>query len=81
MTSLPAQRVGLKERGILKTGFFADVVVFDPTTVIDKATFENPHQYSEGIHLVVVNGQPVWKDGTFAGNFPGRVLRGPGYRP
>jgi len=81
MTSLPAQRVGLKERGILKTGFFADVVVFDPTTVIDKATFENPHQYSEGIHLVVVNGQPVWKDVTFAGNFPGRVLRGPGYRP
>jgi len=81
MTSLPAQRVGLKERGILKTGFYADVVVFDPTTVIDKATFENPHQYSVGIHLVLVNGQPVWKEGVFAGNFPGRVLRGPGYRP
>jgi dihydroorotase/N-acyl-D-amino-acid deacylase len=81
MTSLPAQRVGLKERGILKTGFYADVVVFDPATVIDKATFENPHQYSAGIHLVLVNGQPVWKEGVFGGNFPGRVLRGPGYRP
>jgi len=80
MTSLPAQRVGLRERGILKAGFYADVVVFDPTTVIDKATFENPHQYSEGIQLVLVNGQPVWREGTFAGNLPGRVLRGPGYR-
>ncbi len=81
MTSLPAQRVGLKERGILKPGFYADVVVFDPAIVIDKATYEDPHQYSEGISLVLVNGQPVWKDGAFAGNFPGRVLRGPGYRP
>ena len=80
MTSLPAQRVGLRERGILKAGFYADIVVFDPTTVIDKATFENPHQYSEGIQLVLVNGQPVWREGTFAGNLPGRVLRGPGYR-
>jgi dihydroorotase/N-acyl-D-amino-acid deacylase len=80
MTSLPAQRVGLKERGILKTGFFADVVVFDPTTVIDKATFENPHQYSEGIQIVLVNGQPVWNNGAFGGNFPGRVLKGPGFR-
>ncbi len=80
MTSLPAQRVGLKERGILKPGFYADIVLFNPKTVIDKATFENPHQYSEGIDLVLVNGVPVWKDGMFAGNFPGRGLRGPGYR-
>jgi dihydroorotase/N-acyl-D-amino-acid deacylase len=80
MTSLPAQRVGLKERGILKSGFYADIVLFDPKTVIDKATFENPHQYSEGIDLVLVNGVPVWKDETFAGNYPGRGLRGPGYR-
>lgn len=80
MTSLPAQRVGLKERGILKPGFYADIVLFDPKTVIDKATFEDPHQYSEGIDLVLVNGVPVWKDGIFAGNYPGRGLRGPGYR-
>lgn len=80
MTSLAAQRVGLKERGILKPGFYADIVLFDPKTVIDKATFEDPHQYSEGIDLVLVNGVPVWKDGIFAGNYPGRGLRGPGYR-
>lgn len=80
MTSLPAQRVGLKERGLLKPSFFADIVIFDATTVTDKATFEQPHQYSEGINVVLVNGQPVWEDGKFAGNYPGRVLRGPGYR-
>lgn len=79
MTSLPAQRVGLKNRGILKEGFFADVVVFDPVTVTDKATFEVPHQYSEGINLVLVNGLPVWENNKFTGNLPGRVLRGPGY--
>lgn len=81
MTSLPAQRVGLQHRGLLKPGFFADVTVFDPKTVIDKATFENPHQYSEGIRLVLVNGRAVWENGAFAGNYPGRPLRGPGYRP
>jgi dihydroorotase/N-acyl-D-amino-acid deacylase len=80
MTSLPAQRVGLRERGILKPGFYADVVVFDPATVIDNATFENPHQYSEGVSLVLVNGKPVWEDGKFTGNLPGKVLRGPGYK-
>lgn len=80
MTSLAANRVGLKERGILKPGFYADVVIFDPAKVIDKATFENPHQYSEGIEVVIVNGQPVWENGTFTGNLPGKVLRGPGYR-
>jgi len=79
MTSMPAQRVGLRNRGILKEGFFADVVVFDPATVTDKATFENPHQYSEGISLVLVNGLPVWENNKFTGNLPGRVLRGPGY--
>jgi dihydroorotase/N-acyl-D-amino-acid deacylase len=80
MTSLAANRVGLKERGLLKPGFFADVVIFDPAKVIDKATFENPHQYSEGIEVVLVNGQPVWEGGKFTGNLPGNVLRGPGYR-
>jgi dihydroorotase/N-acyl-D-amino-acid deacylase len=80
MTSLPAQRVGLKERGILKPGFYADVVIFDPASVTDKATFENPHQYSEGVSLVLVNGTPVWEDGKFTGNLPGKILRGPGYK-
>lgn len=79
MTSLPAQRMGIKDRGILKPGFFADLVVFDPATITDKATFENPHQYSEGISLVLVNGVPVWENGKFTGNLPGRVIRGPGY--
>jgi N-acyl-D-amino-acid deacylase len=79
MTSLPAQRVGIKDRGILKVGFYADIVMFDPETITDKATFENPHQYSEGMSLVLVNGKPVWENGTFTGNLPGRVLRGPGY--
>jgi len=79
MTSLPAQRVGIKDRGILKQGFYADLVMFDPETVTDKATFENPHQYSEGMSLVVVNGKPVWENGKFTGNLPGRILRGPGY--
>ena len=80
MTSLPAQRVGLKGRGLLKEGFFGDVVIFDPTMVSDKATFEKPHQYSVGINTVLVNGQPVWENGGFAGNLPGKVLRGPGWR-
>jgi len=80
MSSLPAQRVGLRERGILKPGFYADVVVFDPETVTDKATFEDPHQYSEGISVVLVNGKPVWEEGKFTGNLPGKVLRGPGYK-
>jgi dihydroorotase/N-acyl-D-amino-acid deacylase len=79
MTSLPAQRMGIKDRGILKPGFFADLVLFDPATITDKATFENPHQYSEGISLVLVNGMPVWENGKFTGNLPGRVIRGPGY--
>jgi len=79
MTSLPAQRVGIKDRGILKVGFYADIVMFDPETITDKATFENPHQYSEGVSLVLVNGKPVWENGKFTGNLPGRVLRGPGY--
>ena len=56
MTSLPAARVGLAQRGQVKPGWFADLVVFDPETVIDKATFEKPHQYPEGIHHVFING-------------------------
>jgi dihydroorotase/N-acyl-D-amino-acid deacylase len=80
MTSLPAGRVGIQDRGILRPGMFADVVIFDPHTVIDKATFENPHQYSEGIEHVFVNGQIVWENGAHTGALPGKVLRGPGWR-
>lgn len=79
MTSLPANRVGLKGRGVLKPGYFADIVIFDPSTVLDKATFEDPHQYSVGIDFVFVNGSAVWEEGKFTGNLPGKVLRGPGY--
>jgi dihydroorotase/N-acyl-D-amino-acid deacylase len=79
MTSQPAQRVGLRDRGLLKPGFFADVVVFDPDSVIDLATFEQPHQYSQGVDHVLVNGRTVWAKGAFGGNYPGRALRGPGW--
>jgi dihydroorotase/N-acyl-D-amino-acid deacylase len=79
MTSQPAQRVGLRDRGLLKPGFFADVVVFDPDSVIDLATFEQPHRYSRGVEHVLVNGKTVWANGAFGGNYPGRALRGPGW--
>lgn len=80
MTSLAANRVGLRDRGVLRPGTFADVVIFDPEKVIDRATFENPHQYSEGIRYVIVNGQIVLENGKHTGKFPGKALRGPGYR-
>jgi len=80
MTSLPANRIGIRDRGVLKPGAYADVVIFDPATVIDKATFEDPHQYSVGIDHVFVNGQAVWEMGKFTGNLPGYVLKGPGFR-
>jgi dihydroorotase/N-acyl-D-amino-acid deacylase len=80
MTSLPAQRVGLAGRGQLEAGWYADVVVFDPATVTDRATFEAPQQLAEGIALVVVNGVPVYEHGRPTGALPGRALRGPGVR-
>jgi N-acyl-D-amino-acid deacylase len=80
MTSLPAQRVGIGDRGILRVGMCADLVLFDLANVKDRATFEQPHQYSEGMDLVIVNGQPVWENGGFTGNLPGKIVRGPGYR-
>ena len=75
MTSLPAAKVGLEDRGVIKEGFWADVVVFDPTTIKDKATFGDPHQYAEGISHVIVNGQIVVENGTPTGERPGQVLR------
>ena len=75
MTGLPAQRFGLADRGVLRAGALADLVLFDPETVIDTATFEQPKQAARGIELVVVNGRAVWRDGTNTGARPGRAIR------
>jgi dihydroorotase/N-acyl-D-amino-acid deacylase len=80
MTSLAAQRVGLVERGLVRPGMFADITIFNPETVNDRATFENPHQPSVGIEYVLVNGQIVLRNGQLTNARPGRGLRGPGYR-
>jgi N-acyl-D-amino-acid deacylase len=80
MTSLPAQRLGLKDRGLLREGYWADVVVFDPDRISDMATFASPKQYPAGINYVVVNGRVVIDGGNHTGERPGMVLRGPGYR-
>jgi N-acyl-D-amino-acid deacylase len=80
MTSLPAARLRIPDRGILRPGMSADIVVFDPATVRDMATFEKPHQYAEGISVVVVNGQVVFENGAMTTARPGRVLYGPGRR-
>jgi dihydroorotase/N-acyl-D-amino-acid deacylase len=79
-TSLPAQRMRLGDRGVLKAGMWADVVVFDPASVRDRATFARPNQLSEGMRWVLVNGVPVIAEGKATGALPGKVLRGPGYR-
>ncbi|HYN82372.1 MAG TPA: D-aminoacylase [Gemmatimonadaceae bacterium] len=80
MTSLAAQRVGLSDRGLLKPGIFADITVFDPATIIDNATFEQPQQLSTGVTHVMVNGKLVVDEGKVTAALPGRALRGPGYR-
>jgi N-acyl-D-amino-acid deacylase len=81
MTSLAAQRVGLHDRGVLRRGAYADVTVFDPTTVADRAVFDKPHQPSTGVVHVLVNGRAVLLDGGLTDARPGRGLRGPGYVP
>jgi len=81
MTSAVANRLSIPDRGLLREGLKADVVVFNPATVIDRATFEAPHQLSIGIPYVMVNGTLVVDGGKHTGALPGRVLRGPGYRP
>ena len=80
LTSLPAANLKIPLRGKLQTGYYADVVVFDPDQVKDKATFEEPHQYAEGMVHVLVNGEQVIKDGTHTGALPGRFVKGPGYQ-
>jgi N-acyl-D-amino-acid deacylase len=81
MTSFPAQRLTLGDRGVLRPGMKADLVVFDPARVRDTATFERPHQYAEGFSLVVVNGQVVFENGAMTTARPGVVLYGPGMQP
>ncbi len=81
LTSLPATNLRIRDRGRLEPGYFADVVVFDPATIQDHATYEEPHQYSTGVHHVWVNGTQVLKNGEHTGATPGRVVRGPGWQP
>jgi len=80
LAALPAQNLKIDRRGELKTGFYADVVVFDADTIQDHATFVKPHQYSTGMQHVFVNGEQVLKDGEHTGATPGRVVRGPGWK-
>jgi N-acyl-D-amino-acid deacylase len=80
LSALPATNLKLKERGFLKPGYFADVVVFDPAKIADHATFEKPHQFSTGVMDVFVNGVQVLKDGQHTGATPGRALKGPGWK-
>jgi N-acyl-D-amino-acid deacylase len=80
-SALPAQRMRLSDRGVLKSGMWADVVIFDPATITDRATFESPNQLSEGMQYVLINGVPVIDGGKATNALPGKVLRGPGYQP
>ena len=80
LTSLPAGNLKIKKRGMLKPGFFADIVIFNPETIQDHATFEQPHQYASGVEHVFVNGVQVLKNGEHTGATPGRFVRGPGWR-
>ena len=80
-SALPAQRMRLTDRGVLKSGMWADIVIFDPNQIQDLATFEEPNQLSRGMEYVLVNGVPVIAKGRMTSTLPGRVLRGPGYVP
>jgi N-acyl-D-amino-acid deacylase len=80
LTSLPAATLGLQDRGTLREGAFADIVVFDPARIQDHAPIERPHKYATGVVHVLVNGVPVLAGGEHTGAKPGRVVRGPGYR-
>jgi N-acyl-D-amino-acid deacylase len=80
LTSLPASNMKISKRGVLKKGYFADIVVFSPETITDHATYSNPHQYSTGVSDAFVNGRQVLKNGEHTGIYPGRIVRGPGYK-
>ena len=80
LSKLSVMKLHLKKRGVLAPGYFADVVIFDPATITDHATYEKPHQYATGVSAVWVNGTQVLKEGNHTGAFPGHFLRGPGYK-
>ena len=79
LTSLPAGNLGLRKRGTLRQGYYADLAIFDPATIADRATFAEPHQYSVGMRHVFVNGGQVLANGEPTGATPGRAVRGPGW--
>lgn len=79
LTALPADRLNIRHRGRLEPGYFADLAIFDPDSIQDHATYEDPHQYATGMQHVFVNGTQVLRDGTHTGATPGRVVRGPGW--
>ena len=76
MTSLPAEKLRLRTKGVIKEAFDADITIFDPDTIIDNATYENPKQFSTGIRGVIVNGQVVVENGRHTGATPGKTIRG-----
>ncbi|MBX2875247.1 MAG: D-aminoacylase [Saprospiraceae bacterium] len=80
LTALSADKLHIKKRGRLETGYYADIVIFDPATIQDHATFEEPHQYASGVVHVFVNGEQVLKDGEHTGAKPGRFVKGPGFK-
>ncbi|MDX1943309.1 MAG: D-aminoacylase [Saprospiraceae bacterium] len=80
LTALSAEKLKIQKRGLLKPGYYADIVIFDPNTIQDHATFEKPHQYASGVQHVFVNGVQVLKDGEHTGATPGRFVRGPGFK-
>jgi len=81
ITSLPAQREHLDSRGLLKPGYFADITIFDPTAIIDHATFTKSDQLSDGIDFTIVNGQVEYDHGKLTGTVAGKILRGRGWQP
>jgi dihydroorotase/N-acyl-D-amino-acid deacylase len=80
MSGATAARLSIMDRGLVREGMYADIMVFDPNTIIDKATYDKPHQLSVGVQYVLVNGTPVVDGGRVTGAKPGRVVRGPGYQ-
>ena len=81
LTTLPADNLKIKKRGAIKAGYYADLAIFDPDKIQDNATFETPQIYSTGMVHVFVNGVRVLKAGEHTGALPGRVVRGPGWKP
>lgn len=75
MTSLNAEKIGIQDRGRIREGYKGDVTIFDPASVNDRASFEDPHQYAEGIHTVIVNGRVIYEEGSRSPDLPGEVLR------